>query len=97
MENAFRARVRAAAVAAWWTLVIAVAFVIVQWLGYLLALSVKPSWYLALCGPGVTWDSLAATWFHALVILKLGLWPIVIAAIWLSLWARQLRAGPPAS
>ena len=95
MDNAFRAKVRAAAVAAWWTLALALAFVIIQWLGYLLALDVRPAWFLALCGPGMTWDNLAPTWFHALVLLKLGLWPIAIAAVWLTLWARHLRVGPP--
>jgi hypothetical protein len=97
MDNAFRAKVHAAAVAAWWTLLIVVAFVIVQWLGYLLILDVRPTWFLSLCGPGVTWESLASTWFHAMVLLKLGLWPITIAAVWLTLWARQLRMGPPNS
>ena len=95
MDNAFRAKVHAAAAAAWWTLLVAVAFVIVQWLGYLLALNVKPAWYLSLCGPGVTWESLAATWFHALVLLKLGIWPIAVAAVWLTLWTRHLRVGSP--
>jgi hypothetical protein len=95
MDNAFRAKVHAAAVAAWWTFLIAVAFVIVQWLGYLLALDVRPAWFLSLCGPGVTWETLAPAWFHALLLLKLGLWPIVIVAVWLTLWARGLRESHP--
>jgi hypothetical protein len=95
MDNAFRAKVRAAAVAAWWTFLIAVAFVIVQWLGYLLALQLRPAWFLSLCGPGVTWESLQTTWFNALVLVKLGLWPIAIAALWLTLWARSLRESHP--
>jgi hypothetical protein len=95
VDNAFRAKVRAAAVAAWWTLLIAIAFVIVQWLGYLLATNMRPAWFLALCGPGVTWESLAPMWFHALVLLKLGIWPIAIAALWLTLWARSLRESHP--
>ena len=97
MDNAFRAKVRAAAVAAWWTLLVAIVFIIVQWLGYLLASNVRPAWFLTLCGPGVTWESLAPVWFNALVLLKATLWPIAIAAVWLTLWARQLRVGPPNS
>jgi hypothetical protein len=95
VDNAFRAKVRAAAVAAWWTLLVAIAFVIVQWLGYLLATNVRPAWFLALCGPGATWESLAPTWFNALVLMKATLWPIAIAAIWLTLWARGLRESHP--
>ena len=93
MDNAFRSKVRAAAVAAWWTFLVAIAFVTVQWLGYLLVTSVKPAWFLAVCGPGATWESLASTWFIALVLLKATLWLIAIAAVWLTLWARHLRAG----
>lgn len=95
LDNALRGKVHAAAVAAWWTLLVAVAFVIVQWLGYLLALNLRPAWYLSMCGPGVTWESLAPMWFHALVLLKLGLWPIAIAAVWLTLWDRGLRESHP--
>ena len=97
MDSTFRAKVRAAAVAAWWTLLVAVAFVIIQWLGYLLTLHAKPAWYLSLCGPGTTWESLAPVWFNALVLLKMTLWPIAIAAVWLTLWARHLgkQAGQP--
>lgn len=97
MDNAFRAKVRAAAVAAWWTFLAAVAFLIIQWLGYLLAVSTKPGWMLSFWGPGATWEGIGPVWFHALLILKISLWPIAIAAVWLTLWARQLRVGPPNS
>jgi hypothetical protein len=97
VDNTFRAKIRAAAVAAWWTLLIAAAFFVIQWLGYLLAVHAKPEWVLSLWGPGATWDGIAPVWFHALVLMKLSLWPIAIAALWLTLWARQLRVGPPNS
>ncbi len=94
MDNAFLAKVRAAAVAAWWTLLVAIAFLVFLWLFYLLALHVKPGWFLSLVGPGATWEILGPIWFKALLIVKLSLWPIGVAAVWLSLWARQLRVGP---
>jgi hypothetical protein len=97
MDNAFRAKVRAAAVAGWWTLLFALAFLVIQWLGYRLVMSAKPGWVLSLWGPGATWDSIGPVWFQALLILKLGLWPIAVAALWLTLWARHLRVGPPNS
>ena len=97
MENAFRAKVRAAAVAAWWTLLIAWAVVVLGWLLYLLFMQAKPAWFLSLVGPGATWENLGPIWFKAILVMKLGLWPIAVAAIWLSLWARHLRVGPPSA
>jgi hypothetical protein len=88
MDNTFRARVRAAA---WWTLLIAAAFFIVQWLGYLAAIHTRPAWILSLWAPGATWETIGPVWFDALVPMKVSLWPIAIAAVWLTLWARQLR------
>jgi hypothetical protein len=95
VENTFRARVRAAAVAAWWTLLIAAAFLTLQWLGYLLVMQAKPPWVLSLWGPGATWDTVAPVWFHGLFLAKLALWPLAIAALWLTLWARSLRGSHP--
>ncbi len=95
MDNAFRAKVRAAAVAAWWTLLIAWALVVFVWLVYLLAMQVRPGWFLSLVGPGATWEILGPIWFKAVLLMKLTLWPIGIAAVWLSLWARRLGAGTP--
>jgi len=97
VEHAFRERVRAAAAAAWWTLLIGAAFFFVQWLGYLLVVSAKPAWALFTWGPGATWDNVRTDWFHALAFLKLSLWPLALAALWLTLWARQLRARVPGS
>ena len=84
-------RVRAAAIAAWWTLLVAAAFVTFQWLVYLAAVSVKPAFVLSLWGPGATWDDVRTLWFQALALLKLSLWPLALVAVWLTLWARQLR------
>lgn len=95
MDDAFRARVRAAAAAAWRTLLIAAAFLMVQWLLYLLIVSAKPGWALAFWGPDATWDGVRAVWFNALLVVKLTLWPLAIAALWLTLWAGQLRTHEP--
>jgi hypothetical protein len=93
MEDAFCAKVRAAAAAAWWTFLIAVAFLLVQWLLYLLVMSVKPGLAPSLWGPDATWDEIHAVWFQGLFLLKLSLWPLGLVAIWLTLWARQLRTS----
>ena len=54
MNEELAKRVRAAAVAGWWTLLIVVAFVTVQWLAFLWIISTKPAWMAALWGPNVT-------------------------------------------
>ena len=91
MNEAFARRVRAAAVALWWTLLIAVGFITVQWLVYLAVVSARPAWLLAMWGPGADWDLVRAVWFWAVAVLKFVVWLAALVAIWLTLWARQLR------
>jgi hypothetical protein len=91
MADVFEARVRGAAVAAWWTLLLACAFIMVQWVAYLQVMSAKPEWAASFWGPGQTWESIRLVWFQSLVVIKLTLWPLVLAAVWLTLWARQWR------
>ena len=93
MEDTFREKVRAAAAAAWWTLLIGAAFFMVQWVGYLLVISAKPSWVLPMWGPDADWSNVRTVWFGALAFLKLSLWPLALLALWLTLWARRLARG----
>ena len=97
MEDSYRDRVRAAAGAAWWTLLVGAAFLTVQWVGYLMIVSAKPAWALSLWGPDAAWDTVRPVWFHALVVAKLTLWPLALAAVWLTLWARQMGRRSPRS
>ena len=90
MDDVLRRRVRAAAVAAWWTLLAAAAFVTLQWLLFLGITHAQPAFVLTFWGPGATWEHVRSTWFESLLLAKLTLWPIAIAAAWLTLWARQL-------
>jgi len=91
VDQTFESRVRAAAAAAWWTLLVSAVFFLCQWLIFLRVMSAKPGWVMAFWGPGATWESIAAVWFQALVLLKLTLWPLALGALWLTFWARQLR------
>ena len=97
MNDAFEKRVRAAAVAGWWVVLIAVAFILLQWIVYLAVMHARPAWYLALWGPDVDWAFVHTVWFRAIAILKFIWWLMVFAVLWLTLWARQLRKGalPP--
>ncbi len=91
MNDIFEKRVRAAAVAGWWTVLITVAFITLQWIVYLAVMSARPAWLLAMWGPGTDWPFVQQIWFWAIVVLKFVLWLMMLVVIWLTLWARQLR------
>ena len=91
MNDVFEKRVRAAAVAGWWTLLVDIGFLLIQWIGYLLVMSAHPAWLLSLWGPDITWSFVQTVWFWGLTILKVSVWPLALMNLWLTLWARQLR------
>ena len=91
MENSFEKNVRAAARAGWWTLLIAAGFLLLQWIMYLLVLSIRPTWLPPMWGPDVGWDTVQRVWFQAIAIFKLSLWLLALIVLWLTLWARQMR------
>ena len=91
MNDVFQKRVRAAAVAGWWTLLVAVLFITLHWLVYLAVMSARPGWFLAMWGPHVDWNFVRTVWFWAIVVLKFSVWLLALAVVWLTLWARQLR------
>jgi hypothetical protein len=91
MNDVFEKRVRAAAVAGWWVVLIAVAFLTLLWLVYLAVTSAHPAWLLTLWGPGVDWPFVQNVWFWAMAAFKFCVWLMVFAVLWLTLWARQLR------
>ncbi len=91
MEETFEKRVRAAGAAAWWTVLIGIIVVAIQWFAYLAVVALQPAWFLRLWGPGVTWPFVQTVWFWGTAVLKLFLWVLAVVALWLTLWARQLR------
>ena len=97
MNDTFENRVRAAAVAGWWTVLIAVAFITLQWIIYLVVMAARPAWLLSMWGPGTDWAFVQKVWFWVIVVLKFVFWLMTLVVIWLTLWARQLRkrAGSP--
>jgi hypothetical protein len=92
MNDDFQRRVRAAAMAGWCTVVVGAGLVILSWLAYLAVLSARPSWLLSLWGPDLDWGYVQNVWFRAIVIFKMVVWLMALVALWLTLWARWLRA-----
>ncbi len=91
MNDIFEKRVRAAAIAGWWTVLIAVGFITVIWVIYLVVMSARPAWFLWMCGPDMDWAFVRIVSFCAIAFLKIVWWLMVFVVIWLTLWARQLR------
>ncbi len=91
MNDVFGKRVRAAAVAGWWTVLIAVGFITLQWIIYLAVMATRPAWLLSMWGPGTDWPFVQQVWFWAIAILKFSVWLLALVVIWLTLWATQLR------
>ncbi len=91
MNDTFEKRVRAAAVAGWWTVLIAIAFIVLQWLIYLAVVHARPAWLLSMWGPNLDWAFVQTVWFWAIALMKFVMWLMVLVALWLTLWARQLR------
>jgi len=92
MNDPFEKKVRAAAVAGWWVVLIASALLVVTWLAFLGLLSVRPAWLLTMWGQGdVNWAFVqtVSLWFMA--AFKFLVWIVILVALWLTLWARQLR------
>jgi hypothetical protein len=86
MDEIFAKKVRTAAVAGWWTLLIAYCILLVQWFAYLLIMKWKPSGMLFLWGEGVTWAEIHTIWLWAMVAFKLGVAMMMFVVIWLTLW-----------
>jgi len=91
MNDVFEKRVGAAARAGWWTLLIGIGFVLIQWIVYRLIMSAHPAWVLSFVGPDTTWSLFQTVWFWGIAIIKMCIWLLVMVTLWLTLWARQLR------
>jgi hypothetical protein len=91
VNEAFETKVRAAAVAGWWVVLIGYVLLTLTWVVYLALVSARPAWMLALWGHAVSWDFLQTVSLWFLGVFKLFLWFLILVALWLTLWARQLR------
>jgi hypothetical protein len=95
MNDVFQQRIRAAAIAGWWTVLIATGFLTLVWIVFLVLVSARPPWYQSLLGPGVSWEDFQNVGFWAVAIFKMCIWLMGVVAVWLTLWSRQLgkRSG----
>jgi hypothetical protein len=90
MDEKFIKKVRAAAVAGWWALLIAFGILLIQWLSFLLMMSKQPTGIVYLWGESFTWPEIRTVWLWAMVAYKFVISLMIFVVIWLTLWARQL-------
>ena len=91
MRDDFERKIRAAAIAGWWVVLFGAGLLILSWFAYLAAMAAQPAWLSSLWGPNLDWAYVQHVWFWALAIFKVGVWIMALTALWLTLWARQLR------
>jgi hypothetical protein len=85
-------RVRSAAVAGWWTILVIVGLMTAQWFFVLMILDAKPDWLLKLWGGGeLDWPTVHTIVLWFFTVFKLMMFGFVIAVIWLTLWSSRLK------
>ena len=90
MDDTFTKRVRVAAAAGWWTILIVYCFFVLNWLLYLFIISKQPSWMLKLMGEGLTWQTYQTLWLWGMLVFKLGILLMAVIVVWLTIWGRGL-------
>jgi len=93
MNDDFERKVQCAGVAGWWTVLVAAAVMLLQWVAYLIVTSSRPAWVLSVWGSGASWLEVQNLWLLATGFLKIFVLILAILCLWLTLWARQLRKG----
>ena len=95
MNETLQKRVRSAAVAGWWTILIAAVWMTVGWVGFLVILNTEPGWLLRLWGypdaDSQHWEQVRTIVLYFFSIFKLILFMVLIIVIWLTLWSRRLK------
>jgi hypothetical protein len=91
MNDQFEKKVRAAAVAGWWTVLIAYVLLLTTWSAYLAIVSGRPAWLLTMWGGSdVSWSFVQTVSLWFMGVFKLAIWLLILVVLWLTLWARQL-------
>jgi hypothetical protein len=91
MNDSFEKKVRAAAIAGWWVVLIGYALLLFTWVVYLLLTSARPTCLISMWGQDVSWELVQTVSFWFMGVFKMCLWLMFLIAVWLTLWARQLR------
>jgi hypothetical protein len=91
MQSIFEHRLRAAVRAGWWTFLIAMGVVLVQWVATAVFLARQPAWFLRLWGPDMTWAQIEGVVMHFLLVFRVFVGTFAVVLVWASLWSYALR------
>ena len=91
MSDTFEHRVWSAAIAGWWVVLVSGVLLTASWIAYVVIIPAEPAWMLRLWGADLSWADIQRVWLWAVVVWKLTVWLMACVALWLTLWARQLR------
>ena len=90
MDETFTGKVRAAAAAGWWTVLIAYCILLLQWFAYIILMDKRPTGMQYLWGSGVAWPEIRTIWLWAMVAFKFIIGTMIFVVLWLTLWSRQM-------
>lgn len=90
MDQLFIKKVGSAAKAGWWTVLIAVCVLWLQWFAYLFFVGHHPVWLLNFWGGGIMWDDIQFLWLQAIIAFKIGVGFMILVVIWLTIWRKLL-------
>jgi len=95
MSEELAKRVRAAAAAGWWTVIIFAVYVTIGWLIVLAVLHAQPEWMLAMWGAGgLRWAEIQKIYLWFFGVMKMLLLAALMATVFLTIWGRRLgKAG----
>ena len=92
MNESFEKKIRAAAIAGWWVVLVAFVLLFITGIAYLVIMSARPAWLLSMWGQeDVSWAFVQTVSLWFMGIFKLVIWLLFLAVLWLTLWAKQLR------
>jgi hypothetical protein len=93
MNDDFERKVQSAALAGWWTVLVAAAVLLIQWVVYHVVISSPLTLVpLVLSAWGSdSWPEVHHLWLLGNVVLKALVFILALPCLWLTLWAKQLR------
>jgi hypothetical protein len=90
MDDPFYRKVRAAAVAGWWTLLVAVGLALFIAGGFLWIMNGRPAWVTRMWG-GLSWETIQMTGLWMIGVYRVFIWIMFLLVIWLTIWSAKLK------
>ncbi len=88
-EHSFEDRLHACVVSGWWTVLIFMVLITLQWLMSLIILRTQPEFMVMWLG-GMDWVEIRSLIMHSIATAKIVMLGFLFAVIWMTLWDRRL-------